>query len=152
MKIILCSEMTLYPVNMQELLLKTKSFFFRILEAQTVPIIKESLCKKKGKPVILQNGGEFSLGEVVLRYTAFVKLSLFIVKGSEIGKEFPLEADGRDIRIGRTAKENDIIFTNQSVSGKHARITFEKGNSFLKILEAQTESITTAKKSGFRKG
>ncbi|KPK31058.1 MAG: hypothetical protein AMK69_01510 [Nitrospira bacterium SG8_3] len=58
--------------------------------------------------------------------------SLVIEKGSEVGKKFTFDLNS--VRIGRTATENDMILNDRSVSGKHARITFEDGKYFLEDL------------------
>jgi pSer/pThr/pTyr-binding forkhead associated (FHA) protein len=58
--------------------------------------------------------------------------SLVIEKGSEVGKKFTF--DRNTVRIGRTATENDMILNDRSISGKHARITFEDGIYFLEDL------------------
>jgi pSer/pThr/pTyr-binding forkhead associated (FHA) protein len=113
---------------------------------------------KKGQSEILLDGSEFILGEVCLRYTAFIKLSLFIVKGFDVGKEFPLETDKNMIHIGRTAAHNDIIFTNPSISGKHVKITFEDGKFFLEDIGStngtyyKKERLQKGNKQQLRKG
>lgn len=112
---------------------------------------KECLLEK-GQPAMLQDGSEFVLGEICFRYTAFMKLSLFIVKGFEIGKEFPLEADKKDICMGRSATDNDIIFTNQSVSGKHAKIMFEDGEFFLEDIGSSNGTYYNGEKERLQKG
>ena len=58
--------------------------------------------------------------------------SLVIQQGPELGKEFTF--DRKTVSIGRAATENDMILNDPSISGKHARITFEDGEYFLQDL------------------
>ena len=58
--------------------------------------------------------------------------SLVIQQGPELGKEFSF--DRKTVSIGRAATENDMILNDPSISGKHARITFEEGKYYLQDL------------------
>ncbi len=131
---------------------ENRELFLQDIGSTNDTYYKGKSLQKRGRPAMLQDGGKFKLGDVVLRYTAFVKLSLFITKGSEIGKEFPLEANEEDIRIGRTAKDNDIFFTNQSVSGKHAKITFKNGEFLLEDIGSKNGTYHKGEKERLQKG
>ncbi len=60
------------------------------------------------------------------------KIYLAIRKGSEAGERFFFEQ--KNIAIGRTAAENDLILNDPSVSDKHARINCREGQFFLQDL------------------
>ena len=59
-------------------------------------------------------------------------VSIVIAKGSEVGKKFFF--DQAAISIGRDAAEKDIVLNDDSISSRHAKITFEAGNYFLQDL------------------
>jgi pSer/pThr/pTyr-binding forkhead associated (FHA) protein len=102
---------------------------------------------KNGQKVPLQDGSEFKLGKIVIRYEAVIKLALFVKKGAEIGKIFPLDPDKKkDIYIGRSAEKSDIFFTSPVISGVHAKIFFENGEFFLQDIGSTNGTFYNGKR------
>lgn len=109
-------------------------FFLEDLKSTNGTYCRGTLLKN-GQKVPLQDGSEFKLGKIAIRYEAVVRLALFVKKGAELGKIFPLDPDKKkDIYIGRSAERSDIFFTSPVISGVHLKITFENGEFFLQDL------------------
>ena len=68
--------------------------------------------------------------------------SLVITQGSEVGKKFSFDQD--TVRMGRNAKENDIILNDISISSRHANITCKSGNYFLQDLGSTNKTYYRA--------
>lgn len=62
------------------------------------------------------------------------RFSIVIVKGPSVGETYSF--DQAIVSIGRTAAENDLVLNDWSISGKHARITVEKGKVYLQDLRS----------------
>ena len=62
------------------------------------------------------------------------KIYLTMKSGPEAGEQFFFEQ--KNIAVGRTAAENDLILNDPSVSNKHARINYREGQFFLQDLDS----------------
>ncbi len=62
------------------------------------------------------------------------RFSIVIVKGPSVGETYSF--DQTIVSIGRTAAENDLVLNDRSISGKHARITAERGKVYLQDLRS----------------
>jgi pSer/pThr/pTyr-binding forkhead associated (FHA) protein len=62
------------------------------------------------------------------------RFSIVIVKGPSVGETFSF--DQSIVSIGRTAAENDLVLNDRSITGKHARITVERGRVYLQDLKS----------------
>ncbi len=62
------------------------------------------------------------------------RFSIVIVKGPSVGETYSF--DQSIVSIGRTAAENDLVLNDRSITGKHARITVERGRVYLQDLKS----------------
>jgi len=62
------------------------------------------------------------------------RFSIVIVKGPSVGETYSF--DQSIVSIGRTAAENDLVLNDRSITGKHARITLERGRVYLQDLKS----------------
>ncbi|MBT8352743.1 MAG: FHA domain-containing protein [Deltaproteobacteria bacterium] len=62
------------------------------------------------------------------------RFSIVIVKGPSVGETYSF--DQSIVSIGRTAAENDLVLNDRSITGKHARITIERGRVYLQDLKS----------------
>jgi hypothetical protein len=63
---------------------------------------------------------------------------LVIIEGGDTGKSFSFSKDSAT--IGRAAAGNDIILNDNSISGCHAKITFENGGYLLQDLKSTNKT------------
>jgi len=62
------------------------------------------------------------------------RFSIVIVRGPSVGETYSF--DQSIVSIGRTAAENDLVLNDRSITGKHARITVERGRVYLQDLKS----------------
>jgi len=102
---------------------------------------REGYVETKRK-ILLRDGDQFKLGNTLLRFLEYKKITdglhLVVTKGPETGKVFSFYNE--PIHIGRTVIKNDLSLNNQSISKKHAKITFEDGQILLQDLESKNRT------------